>query len=67
MGDRQAGELEADDLTTGDRQDLSKLLGVKGRTEKKRPGGRRRGGKKAGRGSGSGVVEVDLEDDVMSD
>ena len=66
LGDKKAEEMGAEDLTTKDRQNLQGLLNMKTRQEKKKPG-RKRGGKKANKASGSGVVEVDLEEDGMSD
>ena len=76
LGDRAPGQPEPEDLTTGERQNLSSLLGVKGRKEKRKEHDKMKkslkphGGrppKKGGRGSGAGVVEVDLNDDARSD
>ena len=66
LGPEPGPELGAEDLTTKERQNLQGLLHMKIRPEKKKPG-RKRGGKKANKASGSGVVEVDLEEDGMSD
>ena len=67
LGGRAAEDLDAEDLTTGERRNLQTELGFKGRTVKHRQTGRRRGGKKTGQASGSGVIDVDLEEDEMID
>ena len=66
LGDEIAEQMDAAELTTGERRSLHTVMGFKGRAVKHRPTGRRRGGKK-GKASGSSTINVDLEEDDMVD